>query len=390
MKSSFSEKTFIEALKAIVTHPEKAKKYLADKRITQLEKEIIKASLSLRDGKYQDVISSLEALSSSSQVVESQRFYFLASSYNNLSHFHKAIEYFNHSLELGHHFDIHFRDFSIIYSLIICHLNIKKYDKVYELFEKLQLLGAREDKEKIDLEFARFFTLFVRDENQKAEQLLAQLGGQWQSMSEHQKMLFLIMRFDLFVRMKKFSEANDLLGEFKKLKKFYSKGNFKFMKGLLNHLIDGQEIYLYERDFEGQSDLLKQVKIINCLRSGNLDEAFVFWKCLQQSAPDIYGDYFTYLGDTCLFSLCIEKNLVASEVSHPESLELSGSKEENLVEILKKRKGPVPKEEIFFMVYGHHPSSKEDLHKLAALIYLIRRKMKLEIKSQKGCYYLAS
>lgn len=388
MKASVHEKTFIQALKDLVTSPDQAKKIFADRRITQLEKNIAKASLLIRDGKFKEVVDLLKSISSGSEVVESQRFYLLGSAYNNLSHFLEAVECYEQSYKLGRKYQIHFRDFSIVQSLIICYLNLKDPKKVKELCGKLKIIGASDTKEEIDLKFAEYYAALVENDLEASKKRLSSLKQIQPKMTEHQKILFVFECFDLAIKLKEFEKAYDVLEELKRIKKFYNRGSFKFMKALLDHLTQGKEIYLYEKDFEGQKEFLLQVKLINHLRSGQKEEANSLWRELMSSSPDVYKDNFSYHGDTCLFSLCLEKNLRPIEDISDFAKDPQITKEEAILEILKKRKGPVSKEEIFRLIYGREAESKEDMHKLTALVYLLRRKTNLNIKTQKGCYLL--
>ncbi len=78
------EKTVIRALGELVTAPHKIKAYREDKRITQNERMILSASADIRNGRYREVINYLESLKTNSEVIESQRLFFLGCAYNNL------------------------------------------------------------------------------------------------------------------------------------------------------------------------------------------------------------------------------------------------------------------------------------------------------------------
>ncbi|MBA2404755.1 MAG: hypothetical protein H0V66_08290 [Bdellovibrionales bacterium] len=46
------------------------------------------------------------------------------------------------------------------------------------------------------------------------------------------------------------------------------------------------------------------------------------------------------------------------------------------------------KEELYLQIYGEPIQNKEDLKKLAQLIYKARLAREVEIKTRKGCYFI--
>jgi len=385
---SVVEKTFVRALGELVAKPQLLKSFLKDHRITQTEKIILRASLDIRSGKHREVVSTLKDLPTTSEVVESQRLFYLGSAYNNLCDYPRAIDCFKKSLELGRKYCIHFRNFSIVYYLTICYLNLKDSEQVKTWTEKLSSIGARNSKEAIDLLFAQYYSVLLEGDLNLAKIKLNALAKELKSMSEHQKLLFHIERFDLAIKHSEYSEAQTVLEDLKRIKKFYNPTTYKFMKSLLDHLTDDKEIYLYDRDFSGQPGLYAQMKVLVLLRDGNAQEAATFWRMLSQTAPSVYLENFNYQGDRCLFSLCLEKNLKQERVEL--SVDHSKTKEENLLLLLQSAKGPVPKERIFELIYGQPLASKDDLHRLATLVYQVRSRTRQNIKTQKGCYLLVA
>src|SRR5690606_28766605 len=96
-----SEKTFHRALLEFNNHPEKMKRYLNDKRMTILEKNIINAYLLIRKNKNKDVIQIFTKKNDEgSAFVESQKHYVLGSAYNNLCQFTQAQIHFKNAIKL--------------------------------------------------------------------------------------------------------------------------------------------------------------------------------------------------------------------------------------------------------------------------------------------------
>lgn len=389
MTKDYIEKTFIEALEVLALEPSKTKKFLNDKRISFVEKKILKASLELRDGKSENVIKILENLDCESDIVDSQRCYFLASAHNNLSSYPEAIKYFERSLALGEQYDIHFRDFSIIYGLIICYMNLKDSKQIAIYCNRLFQIGAKGSKQKIDLLFASYYSEITRHNLSEAQHILVTIEQKWDELSDHQRILLLFEEFDLAIKSTQYDNASLILEKFKSVKKFYNKASFKFMRALLDNLIDDKEIYLYDKDFQNQPIFHLEMKVICALREGRNDDAQAHWLELSLDNPKLYAPDFKYNGDICLFSLCLEKNL-QRESTAPLTLPEGMSKEDKLIHILRNRGTLVSKSEVFRLIYDREAESKDDLHKLTALVSHIRKKNKLNIKTQKGCYYLAS
>jgi hypothetical protein len=160
------------------------------------------------------------------------------------------------------------------------------------------------------------------------------------------------------------------------------------MKGLLDFILDGSEIYLYERDFKGIQYLWWQISVIKSLQAKEITVAKEHWRELQKVMPHVYGEDFNYLGGVCLFKIALSKVNV-HKTSLVVNLPKFETKEELLMFILEEYPSGILKDDLYKMIYGKEVQDKDDYGKLKTLIKRIRKKMFSDIKSRKGSYYIS-
>ena len=157
------------------------------------------------------------------------------------------------------------------------------------------------------------------------------------------------------------------------------------MKMALDHLHHNAPLYLYEKDFKEAQNLYHQLKTIQGLEEANLPKAKRHWEELQKENPDLYQDEFKFRGQKNLLSLCLEKHKKVFSYQPEEKID-GKSKAEVLINILETQKSPIPKENLFFKLWGYEPKDESDDNKLKNLIYYVKKTKNIKISYRKGCY----
>jgi hypothetical protein len=142
---------------------------------------------------------------------------------------------------------------------------------------------------------------------------------------------------------------------------------------------------LYEKDFKGAQNLYHQLKSIQGLEEVNLIKAKKHWQELQKENPELYQDEFKFTGQKNLLSMCLEKHKEVYNNRSEQKIE-GNTKVEVLINILESHKSPIPKEILFFKLWGYEPKDESDDSKLKNLVYYVKKTKNIKISYRKGCY----
>lgn len=383
-------KTFIQALHLVCFEVKKAKSFLKDKRLTQIEKTILQCHLHLRDNQNQDVIDQLTSLKASDSYVEAQRLLILGCAENNLCHYQLAQDFLNKSVELMKDHETPRFEYIAWNNLYIIALNQKNLSAMEEAINQIKKINLDSDSAKISLLRATFTFNMMKGNMQEATKIMPKLDFVKEKMSEHQRISFLIDKFVFFIKNDQFQACEETLVEMKKFRKFQLSANYNFMKQLLAHLMRNEALYVDNSDYEAFPVLFHQIKVIQCLEEGEITQADIHWKNLFKDAPQIYGhELFDYKGDKCLFSLCLAKHQKISNVNKIIKMDLPQNKEEALLKLLQESETPLHQGLIYELLWDDPLQKKSDLNKLAQLVVSLRNKTGLDIKFKKNCYFIA-
>jgi len=391
MENSLRSKTFFLALKEFHDSPHKARKYFKDRRITLLEKKILDCWYLLRDGKSETIIQQLEEMPDQHDpLVDSQKKLILGIAYNNCGKFLQGLPKIEEAaLILDQH--------KLDYYSHIAHSN--RFNVYYNLKNKDGMKRALRDIRKIKKINARQEILFLifkmnyysfNGKTLFAERLLPLIESKIKTMNESLLINFYTSRFSHEIRCKDFKRADRTLKEMKKFRKFHFNSNFKFMRLLLDHLQMGKPIYVYQHDFDTSPMLHHQIQVIKQLEESNVKEATAHWNQLIQIQPGVYGAPFQYLGDPCLFSICLDQYSRVTQQDSTIAIPADSTKEQALFSILNKATQPIKKEELYRLIWNKNNPDKDDLNRLKVLISRARAALKVEIVYKKGCYQLNS
>jgi len=374
-------------------HPRRLSSWLADKRLTQLEKKIVQGHFWIRDNQNEFAISELTQLPKSNiDYIDAHFSLVLGIAHLNLTHFKESKAYLIDAQQVFERLDLHYYHFIACFNLFILASNQVNLLEMQTFLDKMSHI-PKNDNELLQIRFKRCEFIYADEsgESEKAGKLLHELSKLKTIMAENDIISHLVSEFMFHVKLKDLKQARACLEEMKKHRKFHLNQNFNFMKKMLDNLMDNTPIYIPQDLLKEIPVLHHQLQIIQSLEASDRESALQSWEKLQQMAPELFGDPFDYKGTTCLFSLGLEKYQANANTNVVEIAETrEGSKLNQLISILTNTSASIPKPLLYELLWGEYPETKDDLQRLTRLVSKARATMGIEIKTRKGCYYLES
>jgi tetratricopeptide (TPR) repeat protein len=388
-------KTFDVYLRELILHPERAKKWMKDRRLTIAEKKILNSHLMLRDNKYIEAIKELQSVSNIDiEFVNDHKHLLLGICYNNTGKYAEGYDYLKKAAKGFQEDSQSYHLFTTLFNLINNLGNLGRVPEMRDIIQKMEELSISGKLQEIRLLRSQFIYASESNNFPESQILLPKIHKLKGQMPESELGAQLICEFIFHIKIEDFDSAKMVLAQMKHHRKFMVSENFHFMNKLLNHLQTDDTLYIYEREFPSpESVLFRQIKVIEALHAQELDEASKHWSFLQEKyGKTVYRDDFKWSGEKCLFSLCLEKHLNKPKVGK-DVLKIvagDGPKYQMAYEVLKNAQTPVRSEELYEILYGELIESKDDLRKLALLMINIRKHYAVQIISRKGTYELVS
>ncbi|MFZ4714978.1 MAG: hypothetical protein ACOYL6_14760 [Bacteriovoracaceae bacterium] len=387
-------KIFLQALTEFpqqIRELAKFERTLKDKRLSSSEKKILECWLLLRDKEYEAIIDQLTPLNCEVEIVESQRLLILGIAFNNKSEFKAANELLKKALDkfpASYNFDLNTIRYRIFFNLFVTYKNLNQLDQLKLVLRTMSGL-AHSPLQRISFEICRLSYANQCEDTKVADKSLGLLQELAEEMSEYQKVTYLQELFQYSLIKEQFDQCSEVLSELATSKKYFSRSNYKFMKQVLNSLVNDQALYLYETDFQLGSELYWQVKTLLALEACQTQSANLAWSELNKIKSHVYLENFCFKGPKCLFKLSLNKFLSTQNKS-VEILEVTGgeNKLELLYQILLGQTTPLSKDEIYRLLWGELPVDKMALNKLERIASRLRTEKSVEIISRKGCYFM--
>ena len=370
-------------------HPRRLNTWLADKRLTQLEKKIIQGHFWIRDNLNDLAISELIELPKSHiDYIDAHFALVLGIAHLNLSHFKESMTYLAEAEKTFKQLNLHYYHFISSFNLFILASNQVDLPQMKKSLDEMASI-PKDECELLQIRLKRCEFIYADESGdlESAHTLLKELSKLKSLMTENDIISHLVCEFMFHVKLKDLNQARACLEEMKKHRKFHLNENFNFMKKMLDNLTDNDPIYIPRDLLKKVPVLHHQLQVIQALEASDRASALTSWMALKDMSPELYGEPFDYKGTTCLFSLGLDKYRPNANVLElTESSE--GSKLQKLIKILSEAKASVPKPLLYEMLWGEHPESKDDLQRLTRLVSKARSTLGIEIQTRKGCYYL--
>lgn len=370
-------------------HPDRATKWLQDKRLTTHEKKIMQGHLLIRDNKNTQAVKELQDLSQSDvDFINYHRDLLLGIAHNNLGQFAVAEKFLQSAIEGFREIKNHYHLFTALYNLLNLLSNIGRVPEMKSVLKEMEKNRPEGQLAEIRLLRCQFICAFDASEIENAQIINAQISKYKPKMSENDLISHLVCEFMFQVKIEALTDAQNTLEQMKKHRKFMLTENFNFMKRLLAYLMSDTTIYAYEREFSSAPLLFHQIKVIENLQAKDETSAKTHWSELQKIAPEVHRGEFQYAGEKCLFSLCLEKSKQTSAKVVIARNDIKGTKTKIAYEILMNLEAPIKNSHLFELIWGEAPETKEDLSRLAKLLSKTRDLYQIEIISRKGTYFV--
>lgn len=388
-------KTFDNYIREIIFHPERSKKWMSDRRLSTSEKKILQGHLYVRDNKYDLAIQEVESIRSMElEFITNQKHLLLGICYNNIGSYNRSYQFLKLAAKGFQSESQNYHLFTTLFNLINNLGNLCKIDEMSSVINKMTSLRVSGKLPEIRLLRAQF--IFACDSNNRemAESLLPEIHKLKSDMPESELGPQLICEFLYHIKQSRLDLAENVLNQMRRYRKFMVSENFHFIKKLLAALKEDRTIYVYERDFPSpESVLFRQIKVIESLQAQNNQEANKHWLYLQNTyGKELYQDEFMWMGEKCLFSLCLDKYKSKTESRKEVNRVdfISGDRPKYLIayDYLKESNKAVRSEELYELLYDEVPTDKEDFKKLVLILSKIRKELGVKIISRKGTYQL--
>jgi hypothetical protein len=387
-----SSKTFLRAFSLLTTDAKSAKKYLSDRRISSSERKIIEGYLYLRKSEFTLIEETLSPLVISDPIVNGIKELVRGIAKNNAGKSLEAILHLEVADELLKNCESQIIAFVATYNLFVAHHNLSSSEGMTKAFqESLKYEFPNESPFKIRQLRMEFNYWAFQGNDIKAMQVLKRLEPKEKLLDEFQQLAWTIDRIRFYARQEKYLLCVDELDKLKSIRSFYLTEDYKFIKATLGFLTKNNPLYLYDRDFQQIPSLHLQVRVLLALESQDLKLASSIWAELQKIAPFSYLDEFEYVGEPCLFSLCIKKfirSFKTNAVKQNKDDMSFQTKEEKLFELLKLHASGISKSELFLKIWGTEVVSKDELKRLSKLLERVKLKYGIKVLSRKGAYIL--
>ena len=388
------QKTFYSILSTFSENPQRAKEGLSDKRLTSLEKMILLGYLDLRDNKNTEVIQNLlKTPNDAPDFVLAQKKLLLSFAYMNLTHYEESLKYL---LEVLPYFSLgrmDYFEFITKINLFINYLNTSNLSEMTSTIKSLEEMTLVNNKSKIRLLMCQFFFYNFKNDDEKIQNTLNSIDQFKDVMLESDIVAHSINVFRYYITKDNFGMASKVIDELVNHRKFRIKQDFNYLKKLFEHYTQNKPLYFSENDFNESPVIYWEMRVIQKLEEMDIESAKSYWQKLHQSNPDLYGPHFNFIGEKCIFSLCLNKHLTRIEQSNVLIKKIpdennSTNHLEKLFHLFKNSTAPISKEFIYQQLWGEKPDTKADLIKLSNTIARFKQKYGYNLKTRKGCYFI--
>lgn len=382
------EKVFHEALLTFKHDHNKVKRLLKDKRLSQIERDILEAHFLRKKNKNSQIIQLLEHRSEkTSDFIESQRNYILGLAYNHLSNFSKAeyhLQKANILLKDGQLYEF---QFAVLYILFWVYANLQDEKRMKSCLMRLDSMGKISQYNEVQILRAKLCFYQLNSQVELAIETIDKVNKMTDRLTDAETISFLTDKFIFYSSIENFKECYKILNSMKEHRSFQLTENYNYMKTLLLHILDNSPIYAYENDYKNAPFLFYQLKVIQLLDAIDVETARIYWEKLQQIQPNVYLDQFEHVGEKNIFSYCLKKAFKKVPIKSQKEVIFSrqSSKIKSLIYLFEHNRGHYfSMTEIFTLLWGNIPHT--NVSKVARLIYRIRKETDLEIVHHGGKY----
>lgn len=380
-------KAFNEAFFALKENYSKNKKYLKDKRLTKAEAKILKAYTDLRFNKYQDIFETLPQMTSSSDYFEAHRNLILGLAYNNTGKYEKALNHFNDAQDYFEPDKDQEYMFHLYTNWYYLSINLNDDSMSKEIINELSKIDVKDKRDALIKKLLTFE--FSSRTGHKDEALLQfdEIRENEKDFLPHDKSAYHTIAFNFFVYQSDFQNAHKELSKLRMIKNYQLTENYKYIKSLLDYIINDKSIYARFLDFERTKILGNEIMCIKSLSYGDYDEANGYWKSLMHAKPKVYLDNFQVNSSKNLFYHALRKALSNSsrkiELYFDSKLSIN-----QRITLIFKQYPIILKSDLFKLLYEREMTKLGDGNKLSQAISRYKKKHNIIIKTHHDSYEL--
>ena len=386
-KESIEEKEYFwQTYQLLYTNLKKFKYRLKNHPFEQTPKKLLNSFLLYKNGKSKDVLKTLESFNESNLFYKGVQYCLIGLAKNHIGKYSFSQEAFSTSIECFEEIDESNFILTSLVGLGFVYGNKKQTQEMGEVIKKLNHYSPDSEHMSLSKKHCNSLYFSLTGEYEKAQKIALDVLDDESEAASIYKPSFFVILFCLYFEESQFELCAQTLERYKSCKGFTIKPNYKYMKILLNHLMNNEKLYIYERDFTSCIELYHQLMVIKNKFEGNLDSAKEFWDILQKHNPELYADNFQYLGGASLFQANLQKYLYKeAPIFDIISIDKLDSPLEKLHFIFENSNAPVDKYLLLELIWDEYPSESA-LSKLRKLITSYRRKYDTEVSSIQNSY----
>lgn len=384
--------SFKEILSFLYVNPDKFKYHKDAHHLSLEERKLLKAYAAYKKGNCEEVFELIRGKRFQTQFSEGVRCYLLALTYNHFGYLKFAKEFFNKAQDLFQQSgDKHFL-FYVLCEKFLLYSNLKQFAQMEDSVKGLKNFKASHGYDQLLKNYALALHYF----NMRKEKLALELIDRSLSMDLKEvrlfKNAFLMTLFRIQLRANQYQECYKTLEKYKKANGFTVDVNYKYIKLLLDFIVQESPLYVYARDFKHNPEIYQQLQCIDYLARNQLEEAKKIWSQLQNHNSKIYQDEFSFPNDDSLFSKALTK--VLSLAATPKGfnlreLELQTKTMDKLEYILKFNNTSITKALLIEYLWQEKVDEKS-LKKLSRLMMRYKKLKGLSIKSYQETYKISA
>lgn len=362
------------------------KKRLEKSLITPSQIKILWGYHAYRKRDQKKALDLLKSSPLTSPFIEGVRLYLLGLTYNHIGKFSFARDYLTQARAK---FSLSKRDnFKILNlaTLLFCYGNQSLIKQMGEIIDELETINPINEYEKILKVLCKATFLSDSGQFEQANKFIEKALITESEYSGVFEASFRLLKINNYFHLDKIDQCRNALDDYNKATGFKCNSNFRFIKILLEHIIEGQVLYVYKYDFEDSQEQYDQLMVIKSLAEDNQDEAKRYWELLRKHNPEVYLEHFVYQGDAVFFKVALQKNLASVDAQlNLEHLSKLATIQEKLEYIFENGPDKIKKERLIFLLWGEEDSA-EARSKLRRALQYFQQKRAVKIKSFQDCY----
>lgn len=385
------KRNFQETFEIARINLEKFQRRLKRSRFSQEEMLILEAFLFYQKRNKEEIFNRIRTKKMQDPYLEATRNYVLGLTYNHFGKYSFAVEKLKISIRQYQEIGEEEGCFYPIVFLVLTFANQKRFAELEKYARLMKTYKPRTQHQKIAQGHAYIVFLVTTDQTEKAKDELIKILRTKNEYLDRYRAGLLVLSFMLAFKEKRYEECSEILKKYKNAKGFSVQANYLYMKSLFNHLVKGAPLYVYENDFENCLELRDQLEVIKAMSRGDREWAYKAWFKLQKHNPILYGKNFEFNGDSCLFSMALQKHVksLETEIDIKRLVQGNLSLDQKLEKIFNNTNVTISKEKLIELLWNEAPSEMA-MARLRKVVSRFNQRHSAQLKSYQDTYQRVS